>query len=237
MRRKRGLDQYFAPPALATRAAGNLHDRLCQAFVGAKVGAEQTLVGVDDADQRQFREVVAFRQHLGTDQDVGLTFDGLGQSRPHRAFRLGAVAVDTPHPAPRKPCVQRSLQPLGAGAERPDLGAALATGRIQGSAGTAVMTPEPGFAGMDGHPRVAACTFGDVAAGGADQRRREAPPVQVQKCLSTGREMPLDRIGQYLAQTFAVRIQGQVHELDTRRPRGAGPARQGQMGIPAVPAV
>jgi len=44
---------------VAARAARHLDDRLGEALAAAKVGAEQALVGVDHANERELRKVVA----------------------------------------------------------------------------------------------------------------------------------------------------------------------------------
>ena len=65
-----GLDQNFAATALAASAAGHLHDRLCESLGGAKVGAEQTLIGIQHHHQRQAREMMALGHHLRAHQDA-----------------------------------------------------------------------------------------------------------------------------------------------------------------------
>ncbi len=69
--RDSGLDHDLARPVGAPRAAGHLQDRLREPLVAARVRAEQSLIRVQHADERHAREVVALREHLRADQDVG----------------------------------------------------------------------------------------------------------------------------------------------------------------------
>jgi len=117
--RKSGLDQHLADAALATRASGHLYHRLGKAFVAAEVGAKQALVRVDDADQRELREVMTLGEHLCADEDVGLAQSRLFENGIHCTAPLCAVAVDTEDGPPGKAPSKGVLQALGALAERP----------------------------------------------------------------------------------------------------------------------
>src|SRR5258706_3039846 len=64
------LDQHLAGARAASGAPGHLHDGLRQAFGGAKIGAEQALVGIDHGDQRYAREMVTLGHHLRSAQDA-----------------------------------------------------------------------------------------------------------------------------------------------------------------------
>ena len=55
---KSRLDDDFAAAVFPAGPPRNLNDRLREPLAGTKIRAEQTLVGVDDADQRQFREMM-----------------------------------------------------------------------------------------------------------------------------------------------------------------------------------
>ena len=57
--------------------------------VATKVGAEQALVGVNDADQRQLRKVMTFRQHLRANENIGITLLGR-RAVQHRSRRAAA---------------------------------------------------------------------------------------------------------------------------------------------------
>ena len=61
---KRRLDDDFPAPRTAASAAGHLGQQLKRPFAGAKVGEVQANVGIDDAHERDAREVEAFGDHL-----------------------------------------------------------------------------------------------------------------------------------------------------------------------------
>ena len=106
-------------------------DGLRQALAGAKVGREQALVGVENADQRHGRKVMALGQHLRADQDVGAAVARGGQVRVERPAPARAVAVHAQHPVVREQRRDVGLDALGAGAQRQQIlrAAALAAGR------------------------------------------------------------------------------------------------------------
>ena len=66
-----GLHQREARALGAAGAAGDLADELEGLLGGAEVAALEAEVGVEDADQRQEREVVALGDELGADDEVG----------------------------------------------------------------------------------------------------------------------------------------------------------------------
>ena len=156
MRRKRRLDDDFADPAFTTRTAGHLDDRLRQPLVTAKVGAEQPLVGVDDADQRELGEMVALGQHLRADQDVGLAAGGALQRFVHGALALRAVAVDAHHLPARVAAHELVFQSLGALAERPHGRAALAAVFVERPRTAAMVATQPPLLRVHRHARIAA---------------------------------------------------------------------------------
>ena len=83
-----GLHQHFAGAFGAAGAAGNLHDGLCQAFRGPKVGTEQALVGVQYHHQRHARKVMPLGDHLRAHQDACRAT----HHRLHDGFQLSAGA-------------------------------------------------------------------------------------------------------------------------------------------------
>ena len=109
-----------------TGAAGHLHDRLRQPFAGSKVRAEQPVVGVDDADQRQLWKMMPFRQHLGADQYVRGALLRQRKRRIYCTLLLRAVAVDALDALLWQTFAQSIFEPLRPFSERFDFGA---TGR------------------------------------------------------------------------------------------------------------
>ena len=154
------LDQHFARPLGATRATGDLHDRLRQPLAGAKVRAEQALVGVQHHDQRDVRKIVALGQHLRADEDADLVAVDARQRR----FQLALAAAccrDRCAPAARPETAARSVSSM-----------------------RSVPCPT-GFAPADrssGTPRAA------VAASRSDGRCRSRPRPCTVRCASQRRQ-------------------------------------------------
>ena len=184
--RKRRLDQHLARALGAPRAPGDLDDGLCHALGAPKVGAEQSLVRVQDAHQRQVREVVPFRQHLRADQDVRFALPREIERVDHGAALLRAVAVDTHDVRGREAPAQRILQPFGAFAQRPDDLAALAALLVERPRVAAMMAAQLPLLCMHRQARVAAVALGDVAATRTDQCGREPAAVEEHEDLAAG---------------------------------------------------
>ena len=70
------LDENLARLFAATRSPGCLGDLLESAFGGAQISAFKAEIGVDNADQSEFREMIAFGDQLRADDDIDcLVFD------------------------------------------------------------------------------------------------------------------------------------------------------------------
>ena len=67
-----GLQQAEALLAGAAGPAGDLAQELEGTLGGARVAVGETEIGIDDADQRHVREIVALGDELRADDDVGL---------------------------------------------------------------------------------------------------------------------------------------------------------------------
>ena len=74
-----GLDQPAAGDGLTAGAAGHLIEKLEGALGGARVGVRKSEIGVDHADQRKARKVMALGHELGADDDVHLAVLDLAQ--------------------------------------------------------------------------------------------------------------------------------------------------------------
>ena len=77
------------------RSPGDLREALCQAFGAAKIGAEETLIGIDYRHQREVREVMTLGQHLRADKNLSAAFGGACKGPAHGALQSHAVAVDS----------------------------------------------------------------------------------------------------------------------------------------------
>ena len=90
-----GLYEYFTGTFMPAGAACHLYNQLGHAFTGAEIGTEQTVVGIEDADQRYVREMMPLGEHLGTEQYTA----GTGTCLPEEPVQLplapGGVAIDT----------------------------------------------------------------------------------------------------------------------------------------------
>src|SRR5690606_39543084 len=121
------LDQHLAGLVAAAGAARDLHDRLREPLVAAKVRAEKALIGVQHADERDVRKVVAFRQHLRADDDSRVAARRLREHRAERALARRRVAVETTDALVRIEPLQLLVDPLRSGADRRALRAAART--------------------------------------------------------------------------------------------------------------
>ena len=112
-----GLDQDFTGFFRAPGAPRYLGNQLREVLGGAKVGAEQGLVGIENADQGQIGKVMALGQHLCADQNAAFTTVRLLQFFLQAAFGAGAVTVDAADPGIGKILLQELLDTFGAGAD------------------------------------------------------------------------------------------------------------------------
>jgi len=137
---------------------------LGEAFAGAEVGAEQTLIGVEDADQGDAREVMPLGEHLRAEQDARRALRGLAQQILQTPLAARAVAVDADGGHAREVALQRLLDTLGAGADGAQVGgAAVRTLRGERLLAAAVVTAQLPVTLVQGQVRVAAPAFADPA--------------------------------------------------------------------------
>jgi hypothetical protein len=64
------LNEHGAGPIASTRAPGDLHQDLEGSLRRTVIGHRERGVGVDDADERHARQIVALGDHLRADEDV-----------------------------------------------------------------------------------------------------------------------------------------------------------------------
>ena len=123
-----------------------MYDLLGQAFAGAEVGTEQTLVRLQNSDQGHAGKVMTLGQHLGAEQNAGIAAARLFQQIFQLAFAAGAVAVDADVRDIREVPIERTPHPLGAGEDRAQIGAAALVGSLAGLAVGVLVTPVLGAA-------------------------------------------------------------------------------------------
>jgi len=66
-----GLQHNFTCALGTSGAACDLNQQLREFFAAAEIGGKQALVDADHAGEGEVRQVMAFGEHLGTDQDAG----------------------------------------------------------------------------------------------------------------------------------------------------------------------
>ena len=78
----KGLDQRPTRLVAAAGASRHLIEQLEGALRGARIAASQSQIGVDDADEREMRKIVALGDKLGADDDIEGAFGDLVQFAP-----------------------------------------------------------------------------------------------------------------------------------------------------------
>src|SRR6188768_276383 len=134
-----GLNQHLARQLGAPSSACYLEDRLCESLVAARIRAEQPLVGVQHPDERDAREVVAFRQHLRADENLYVARLDVAQHHVEGTLSARAVAVEPRDARRRKQRGQLLADALRAGADGDALRAACAARPLERALCTAVM--------------------------------------------------------------------------------------------------
>ena len=230
------LDQDLARAVRTTGAPGDLEDQLRHALARAKVGAEKPAVGVDDADERHEREVVAFRQHLRTDEDARLAALGLTEQPVEFALAARRVAVDAHEREPGKGLAEHALDAFGAEADRKHgFGAARRAATRDRLLVSAMVTTQAPVTAMHGHARVATAALRQPAAIVALEHGRVAPPVQEQQDLRAGIEVLTHALQQGVGEALLERPTADVEQAHRRRGRRARALGQVQRAVP-VPA-
>jgi len=194
MRREVRLHDDFAGEIGAPRAARYLEQQRREALGRAEITAVERVVGAEHADERQPREVVTLGEHLRADQDIDLArVDALAHVGKG-ALAPRAVAIDALDARLRKALGERSLEPLRAVADGNEVHvAAVGTAAREPVGVTAMVTAQIRRLAMHDEPRAAARTSRLPAAGGAQERDREAAPVDENERLLAAREAGGDR--------------------------------------------
>ena len=137
------LHQHFARLLAAAGTAADLRERGKKPFRGTVVRRQQCAVRIEDADQRQVREVVPFGEQLRAHQDVAFAAADAFQRAREFAAAADAVAVDAQDARLREQRGQRLLDPLGAAPERPEIDVAAGRASVRDRLlRTAVMTAQ-----------------------------------------------------------------------------------------------
>ena len=218
-----------APRALAAAgAARHLLEQLEGPLGGAEVGQVQRLIGLQHADQRHAREVVALGHHLRPDQDVDLARvharagSRRGRARAARRRRCrdrAARRARRGSARARSPRRARCRCPAARGASR--LARRAALGHVLQPPAVVADAGATARGGRSSRPR----SSGSGRRGrrrGTARQRREAAPVEEQDALLARRQRGAERVGQRRRQQAvgSGRMAAQVDDLDLgQRPR------------------
>jgi hypothetical protein len=230
-----GLHDDAARELAAASASGDLRDELEGALRGAEIRQVERAVGVDDADQRDAREVEALGDHLRADQHVDLAApEGLERvlvvlAPPHR------VRIHAPHARAWEEGRELELDALRARAQRPQPRRSAARARARQRALLAAgVAHHAADAPVPGERDVAARAAHRRAAGLAPQHGREAAPILEQDRLLAALERAAEQVGQTLAEDAAAAaraaLDAQVEHLDREAARARSRARAGAGG-------
>ena len=187
------LDEDRARTLAAARATRHLDEELETALGRAEIRHGERGVGVDHADQRHVRKIVALRDHLRADEDVDLA----GAHPGEHGLRLGPAATSRSSRATRaagNAAATVVFELLGAEAfEREPERAARRARAGKRAFEIAVVADEPAAVrAVEGERDRAELAADDGAAPVADDARREAASVQKEDGLLAGGERPLD---------------------------------------------
>ena len=223
------LQQHRSDAFGAARAAGDLHQQLREFFAGAEIGGEQAFVDADHADQREVRQVVAFRQHLRADEDAGARSE-FGEMLLQRVAAAGVAAVDAQHRHVGEFFRQQFLDALGARTLwlQREAGAIRTRHRCGGTR-AAVVALQAAAVRVHGHRSVAAPALRAPAAIVAEQGGRVAAAVLEHEHLPAGIERGADRVQHLVRQPGLQRTFAHVEHAHRRRLRFARALVQAQV--------
>ena len=112
--RREGLDDHLSLGVAPARTAGNLGKKLECPLPGTEVRRMQPRVRVDDADQGDIGKIQPLGDHLGSDEDVGLTGAEFSQNLAVRSFAGHRVRIHPGDAGHRKEPADRFLDALRA---------------------------------------------------------------------------------------------------------------------------
>ena len=182
--------------------------------------------------------MVPLREHLSTDEDVGLAGRHPAQGGLQRALAPDGIPVDASQPRGGKRLAEGRLDPLRARPDRTQvLGAARRTECGHGGLGAAVVAAQQTRPAVQRHARVAARAGRRPPAVVTEQSRRVAPAVQEQQGLLAEREPTGDGGEQRLREPVAHAPALQVHDREGRLTRARRPLGQHQPRVSAAPDV
>ena len=174
----KGLDENAAGDGSPPCPAGGLREELEAAFGGAEIGHGEADVGVDDSDEGDVGDVVAFGDHLGAGENVEFT----GAHGVEEALIVAAagdgVAVHAADAGLRKGVVEFVFEAFRACAEEVEMFAGAVGAGFGDALGVAAIVAEEAFiAAMPGEGDGAVGAEDGLAAGAAVDKTGEAAAV------------------------------------------------------------
>ena len=186
MKRRERLHEHLALDVAAPGAAGDLREQLEGALARAEIRLMQRKIGVNDADERDVREMQPFGNHLRADEDVGLARAKIAEHFSVIILALHRVGVHAPDARVREKFHEGFLDFLRAHTGVADGRVFAFRIRARGGHGvheSANVAAELLFRAMIREREAAIRALRDVTAFRALQRRRIAAPVQKQNRL------------------------------------------------------
>src|SRR5215813_7011784 len=179
MVRKVALNDDFPRPIAAAGAARHLGEQLKCSFRGAKIRQLKRRVGSDDSYQRDSREIVSLRYHLGPDQNVDFTASETAENSFVVAHMPHGVAVHTADACVGKSLFEIRFQTLRSFAHIVDvLAVTFGTPRWWTACKTAVVAQKFADRAMVRHRNAAGTALECKTAMTAQQKRGITAPVE-----------------------------------------------------------
>src|SRR5438132_2233100 len=118
VRRKRGLDQHPPPPLPTPRPPGDLSEQVKSLLRGAEIGVAEDGVCAEDSGESYVWKVVAFAEHLRSDQRLRFAAAEAIENAHQRAFLARGIAIEDVDSDRRKIALESLLDLFGAEADR-----------------------------------------------------------------------------------------------------------------------
>ena len=228
------LDQRAARLVAAAGAAGHLSEQLKSALGGARIGAAEPGIGVDDADQGQKGKIMALGDELRADDDIEGAGGDLGELAPQPLLPAGKIRGQYQHARIREQDRRLLGEPLDArpaGGERVLRLAFRAIGRAPLDM-AAMMADQRAAEAMLDQPGVAIGTAEAMAAAAAQRQGRIAAPIEEEQRLLAARD-GLGRLRRQTRRDPAPALRALVAHVDRLDARHRAARRRGRRGADA----
>ena len=235
-----GLNHRGSRPAAPARPARRLHQKLKGPLCRPVITPVEGQIRRQHANQRHAGEIMSFYNHLGTHQNIRLSFGKCLQNLFVATLLPGGIEIHAENPRSRKcfPCRLCHLlgsRPEGSDISRSTGGTFLRRGRLV----SAVMADHPASS-MKGQRHIAMWTFYHMSAGSARNKARIAPPIQEKHDLLTLFQTILHKLLQTGAENGTIsqsELFPKIHHLCLRHSPVFHPGRKLIELISALPGV